>query len=137
MKLFTFFSMLFIFTLSSAIFAQNTAKTIKLNTEFSLLAEQKGNLKADKINIEFVKVLEDSRCPEDVDCVWAGSAKIQIKVSKGKSAAQVFELNTNQEPNFITFQGYKIEVTGLKPGIKSDSDRKLIKYSASFIVRKN
>ena len=128
--------MLFIFTLSSAIFAQTTTKTIKLNTEFSLFAAQKGYLKTENLNIEFVKVLEDSRCPEDVDCVWAGSAKVQIKVSKGKSVAKIFELNTNLEPNFITFQGYKIEITGLTPGIKSDSDRKSIKYSASFILRK-
>lgn len=137
MKISVILTILFIFPLSSAIFAQTTTKNVKLNTEFSLFAAQKGYLKTEKLNIEFVKVLEDSRCPEDVDCVWAGSAKVQIKVSKGKSAAQVIELNTNLEPTFITFQGYKIEITGLTPGIKSDSDRKSIKYLANFIVRKN
>lgn len=136
MKLLTVLMLLFIFAISSAIFAQTTTKNIKLNTEFSLFAEQKGYLKTDKLNIEFVKVLEDSRCPEDVDCVWAGSAKVQIKVSKGKSATQVFELNTNQAPNMITFQGYKIEITGLSPSLKSNDDKDKIRYMASFIIKK-
>ncbi len=31
--------------------------------------------------IEFVKVLEDSRCPKDVTCVWAGQAKVALEVT--------------------------------------------------------
>lgn len=32
------------------------------------------------LEIEFVKVLSDSRCPKDVQCIWAGEAKILVKV---------------------------------------------------------
>ncbi len=31
--------------------------------------------------IKFVKVLEDSRCPKDANCIWAGRAKILIEIS--------------------------------------------------------
>lgn len=31
--------------------------------------------------VEFEKVLEDSRCPEDVTCVWAGQAKVKVNIS--------------------------------------------------------
>jgi hypothetical protein len=31
--------------------------------------------------IKFVEVLEDSRCPKDATCVWAGRAKILIEIS--------------------------------------------------------
>tara|TARA_R110000787_G_scaffold28923_5_gene78799 strand:+ start:36482 stop:36895 length:414 start_codon:yes stop_codon:yes gene_type:complete len=31
--------------------------------------------------IKFVEVLEDSRCPKDANCIWAGSAKILIEIS--------------------------------------------------------
>lgn len=125
--------MIFIFAIS--ISAQT--KNAKLNEKISLGANQKAHVKSDKLTIEFVKVLEDSRCPVDVDCVWAGSAKVQIKVSKGKAAAQAFELNTNLEPRFITFHGYKIEITDLTPALKSDDDKSKVKYLASFIVRKS
>lgn len=30
--------------------------------------------------ISFKKVIEDSRCPKDVDCIWAGQARVLIAV---------------------------------------------------------
>ena len=39
------------------------------------------------VEITFLKVIEDSRCPKDVDCVWAGQAKIKVLINeKGKEA---------------------------------------------------
>ncbi len=130
-------AILTIFAFAGAIFAQNAPKNVKPNQQFSLAAGQKAYVKTDKLTIEFVSVLEDSRCPPDVDCIWAGSAKVQIKVAKGKMAVQTFELNTNLEPRFITFRGYKIELADLSPLPKSDVDKNKVKYTASFIVRKN
>ncbi len=120
----------------NAVFAQTNTRNISMNKEFTLSTKQKGFYKTGKITLEFVSVLEDSRCPVDVDCVWAGNAKVQIKLSKGKMAAQVFELNTNIEPKSITFQGYKIEITNLTPALKSDDDKSKINYSASFMIKK-
>lgn len=41
------------------------------------------------IEITFLEVLEDSRCPKDVDCVWAGQAKIKIAIKeKGKKTIE-------------------------------------------------
>lgn len=31
-------------------------------------------------SITFLKILEDSRCPSDVTCVWAGEAKVLAKI---------------------------------------------------------
>tara|TARA_B100000809_G_scaffold266504_1_gene329547 strand:+ start:7799 stop:8212 length:414 start_codon:yes stop_codon:yes gene_type:complete len=31
--------------------------------------------------IKFVEVLEDSRCPKDANCIWAGRAKILVEIS--------------------------------------------------------
>ena len=32
--------------------------------------------------IKFKKVLADSRCPKDVQCVWAGEAKVLVEIYK-------------------------------------------------------
>ncbi len=136
MKLSFFIFATLLLVTSNIVFAQSNLKKVKLNQKFEIAASQKGYIQSEKLTVEFVKVLEDSRCPVDVDCVWAGSAKIQIKVSKGKAAAQVFELNTNLEPQLIKFQGYKIELTDLTPAPKSDVDMKSVKYTASFKVEK-
>lgn len=64
-----------IFTLGS--FGQEeTAKTPRIATKIAL---------GETINyhgtmITFLEVLEDSRCPEDVVCVWAGQARVKLKV---------------------------------------------------------
>jgi len=66
--------------------AQNTPlETIEENTKFSLgLGKCQ---KMEGVKITFLEVLQDSRCPKDVDCVWAGQAKIKIRIKeKGKAA---------------------------------------------------
>jgi hypothetical protein len=126
--------MIMLFAVSG--FAQTKSKNVKLSKEFALNASQKAVIKSNKLNIEFVKVLEDSRCPVGVDCVWAGNAKVQIKISKGKAAAQTFEMNTGLAPKTITFDGYKIELLTLNPAPNTDTEMAKRKYTASFIVKK-
>lgn len=33
-------------------------------------------------SIKFVEVLEDSRCPENTTCIWAGRARVLVEVSE-------------------------------------------------------
>jgi hypothetical protein len=34
-----------------------------------------------RLSVRFVELVEDSRCPTDTNCIWAGNAKIKIRVS--------------------------------------------------------
>ena len=36
---------------------------------------------AGNVILKFVEVLEDSRCPKDIVCVWAGRAKVKVAIS--------------------------------------------------------
>ena len=78
------------------------------------LGQQKTADKSD-LRVGFVKLVSDSRCPATAKCVWAGSAKIKIAVSRLGSAIQTFELNTGVEPRTITVHGYEIKVADLAP----------------------
>ena len=35
----------------------------------------------EKHTISFIKVIEDSRCPKDATCVWAGRAKVLVEIT--------------------------------------------------------
>ncbi len=35
--------------------------------------------------IKFIKVIEDSRCPSDTSCMWAGEIKIKIELYQGNA----------------------------------------------------
>ncbi len=53
---------------------------------FSLAAGESAAVRGEDLEITFLEVLEDSRCPENVTCVWEGRAVIQIRISTdGKS----------------------------------------------------
>lgn len=66
------------------------------------------------LTVQFVSLVEDSRCPKDTNCIWAGNAKIRIKVSKAKQS-KTFELNTFTEPKAAVFAGYEIKLVDLNP----------------------
>src|SRR5690606_23464727 len=58
-----------------------------------------------KISIKVLRVIEDSRCPADANCIWAGNAKLEIEASKG-SQKGTFVLNTNGNETVAKFAGY-------------------------------
>jgi hypothetical protein len=43
-------------------------------------------------SIKFLKVVEDSRCPSDVTCIWAGQVKIVIGIYKDELLIKEKEL---------------------------------------------
>jgi len=89
-----------------------------------------------QIKNKFISVVEDSRCPTDTNFIRASNAKINIKISKGKSAAKTFELNTNLEPQIITFAGYEIKLTNLTPAPATNIRINRNGYAATLTVNK-
>ena len=87
------------------------------------------------LTVKFVSLIEDSRCPEGANCVWAGNAKIKIEISKnGKK--ETFDLNTTVEPKVATFNGYAIELLSLTPVPKENIRINRNGYIATFAVSK-
>ena len=68
-----------------------------------------------RIKIKFLSVVEDSRCPVNATCVWAGNAKIRISITKGKSGPEILELNTLTEPTVQAVYGYHFKIKDLHP----------------------
>src|ERR1700704_4290387 len=79
----------------------------RLNSEFKLKAGQQVTLKGTRLRIRFVTVENDSRCPSDVTCVWAGNAAVRLQLSNGRSSRTV-TLNTSSNASFareVEYQG--------------------------------
>ncbi len=72
-----------------------------------------------KLSVRFVELVEDSRCPTDTNCVWAGNAKIKIRVTKyGRS--HELTLDTNGPNQTVTAEGYSIKFVDLTPEPRSN-----------------
>lgn len=84
-------------------------------SEHNVEAGKSVYVKGAKLTIKFLEVIEDSRCPRDVNCIWAGNAKVKLLVSKGKKRSQEVELNTGIEPTTVSVFGYEVSIKELTP----------------------
>lgn len=67
-----------------------------------------------RLKIKFLSVVEDSRCAEGVQCIWAGNAKVKLRVmDQGRS--RVFDLNTTKGNKTYSFRGYQIKLVKVSP----------------------
>jgi hypothetical protein len=98
--------------------ALETPLPVALNKPFALEPNGGGTYLARYIpanwNLEFVRVVSDSRCPVNVDCVWAGDAELELRVFKGKQN-QKLTLHTGLEPRSATMMGFKLTLQRLEP----------------------
>ena len=102
--------------------------------QFTLKLGQQKTTKAGRITVKFLNLEEDSRCPTDVNCVWAGVARIKVQVRKN-GKAESLELNTNDHKTAV-FQGYSITLKDLTPRQSTTSKYSPSAYSATFTVSK-
>jgi hypothetical protein len=90
--------------------------TIGLGRAFELSLGQKATLAtADALTIVFSRVLEDSRCPANALCVWAGNARIELRLASVTQAPASVQLNTFLPPNAAAYGSYRISLLSLQP----------------------
>ncbi len=94
-----------------------------LGETFSLKLNQEKAAAAETLNVKFLAVPEDSRCPSDVTCVWAGQVKVTLSMSTKQHAAEDKEIlfSGASESAEISWKEYKIELLAVDPYPKSQS----------------
>ena len=90
-----------------------------------------------RLKVTFQSVAEDSRCPEDVTCVWAGNAKVVLVVRGGGGPrATTINLNTGLNPKHLSYKGYDIKLVELNPHRKSNVKLDKGDYTVTLQVTK-
>jgi hypothetical protein len=112
-----------------------------LNEAFTLSGGQEGLIPSENLRLRFTDVLEDSRCPTQVDCFWIGQARIAIAVQPEGDGSTTVEFNTNPAPGQTveeaTVGRYSVELQSLDPYPQTPEDPVLFEdYRASLVVRK-
>jgi hypothetical protein len=106
------------------------------NQRITVQVNQQKTLSKSRITIKFVSLVDDSRCPTDVQCIQAGNGEIQIQLKKVGSAAKTVNLNTNTQPQSVSFAGYTIKLIDLNPKPASNIRINRLGYTATFLVDK-
>ena len=103
----------------------------------SLSARQERTVPQFGMKIKFLDVLEDSRCPEGRQCVWAGNAKVRIAVWTGRQKPLILEVNSGLQPQVVNYGRYEIRLAALDPRPTADNGKPAKGgYQATFTLRR-
>ena len=91
---------------------------VRLDEPFPLRMEQTAELTGTPLRLRFEEVLEDSRCPADVMCVWAGNARVRLIAEAGTDPTELL-LNTGLEPRALPANGYLVTLETVQPATHS------------------
>jgi hypothetical protein len=113
------------------------AQRARVGREFKVKVGQVVALDGGGLRLRFVRVAEDSRCPRDVTCVWAGNAEVLVEVGgKGWKGKRTLKLNTNSGEAEAGYGRYKVRLEALSPQPQSDSKIAQGQYTATLLVSK-
>jgi hypothetical protein len=88
--------------------------SVSLDQPFELRVGRSATVAGEGLTVSFEAVPSDSRCPTNVQCVWAGDAVVQVVLSKDGKAFGA-ELHTNLEPKSVDYLNYNVALVSLAP----------------------
>lgn len=92
---------------------RNTINVL-LDIEFKLRISEKAFIKDAEVTVTFIRVVEDSRCPSNVYCFWAGRATVELSFTKNNKEIGRVNLTIPGDEE-KEFDGYVIRLIRIEP----------------------
>lgn len=103
---------------------------------FDLPVGKTAALTGNGVRITFRQVKEDSRCPTDVTCIWAGDASIELTISRNGSSDDTKILSLSPANNEARSGDIQIRFVGLTPVPRQAEGNAPRAYVAQLIVNR-
>ncbi len=134
-----FFAITLLFAISCT--KKDGLLNFKLDTAFDLKQSEVATWEDNsEVKVQFNNVLEDSRCPIDAICVWAGRATVEITFSQpGSSETGFLALGDFSGTNYTdkaVFGNYEVILKAVKPAPKAGIVIPASEYIIEIEVRK-
>ena len=101
---------------------------------FSMRINQTVNIEPAGIELTFVNVTEDSRCPSDVQCVWAGQVSIIVNVTAQGTNSSLDLTLTGGQSEAKSVGNYSLKLVDVQPYPISTEEISLSDYVATLVV---
>ncbi len=108
---------------------------IPSNQEFTLKLGEQASIDNANLFVRFIDVVEDSRCPINARCIWAGNGKIALEIQKPNADKITATLNTTLQPQTAVYHSYEIQFKQLRPEPIAGSEIKPEDYRATLVVK--
>ena len=94
------------------------------------------------MNVTFKRMVEDSRCPKDVECIWAGNAMAEVELMGLYTRPVTIQLSTMNDTskNYVNtqnFNGYSISLIEVTPETTSAKGFKALKGTYKIALQFN
>ena len=83
----------------------------ELGAEVTIAPGETARASDGSLKVRFVRVLDDSRCPTDATCIWAGEVKLRLAVEAGEQQVE----RDVREGESTTVAARKIELLRVRP----------------------
>jgi hypothetical protein len=103
---------------------------------FSLPIGKAAAINGSGTRLTFRLVREDSRCPTDVTCIWAGDAKIDVTISRNGSSDDTRVLSLTPPNNEVSSGDLQIRFVGLTPIPRQADGNAPRAYVAQLVVNR-
>ena len=121
---------------------------VEQGVEFALAPGEMATITDAGLTIKFISVLNDGRCPSDIECTESGPVQISLSIQKDNGTAedlvmQTFTDNDGRSPavefegieDRIVYEGYLIRIVGVLPyPVKLSTSIRQNDYRVSFVV---
>ena len=122
-------------TLVSCATEPASIQTPPLGADFTLAPGEMATIGATGLAVTFVRVVSESRCPVNpqIQCIWEGTAQLQLRVS-GLGSARDVPIETLSTANTATVDGYVVRLRDLTPGPRVEAPTPPERYRATLRV---
>ncbi len=113
------------------------SKELTLSYQVQSCVTDDNDLSIDLICLTLDSIIEDSRCPIGVNCIWEGNAKLRFRMTTRSNAYQ-FDLDT--QPNATAFKndtligGYRIKMVDVAPYPTSEYEIQDSNVTAKLVI---
>lgn len=110
---------------------------VYLDAGFQLQVEQRTSLVDDDLVIIWERLLDDSRCPAMVSCVWNGEARVAVSwVFQGSDGQAELTTNPGAGASEVGIGPYRLRLLGVTPYPQwPDETIRLPEYAARWVIQ--
>jgi len=107
---------------------------VEPGASFRLRPGETASVAGGEWRVRFVGVRGDSRCPVDVECVWAGSAEVVVETAGPEGRWIERSLHTGIEPRELRADGFTLALLEVEPPPRSTAPIDPARYVAVLRV---
>lgn len=93
--------------------------TTNLDEPVQLAPGESALFQAGKLEVTFVEVISDSRCPTDTTCIWQGTVSVRLAIRSDGKVTQ----HEADASNDVAISGYVVDILDVLPARGPQSQR--------------